>query len=70
MIGPYLNPPENAVVFSVDEKTAIQALDRTVPVLPMPPGRAERHGTSVGLPDKGPQARQPDHGLILTQRSY
>ena len=40
----YLNPPENAVVFSVDEKTAIQALDRTVPVLPMSPGRAERHG--------------------------
>ena len=44
VIGLYLNPPENAVVFSVDEKTAIQALDRTVPVLPMSPGRAERHG--------------------------
>ena len=40
VIGLYLNPPGNAVVFSVDEKTAIQALDRTVPVLPMPPGRA------------------------------
>ena len=44
VIGLYLNPPENAVVFSVDEKTAIQALERTVPVLPMSPGRAERHG--------------------------
>ena len=44
VIGLYLNPPENAAVFSVDEKTAIQALDRTVPVLPMSPGRAERHG--------------------------
>ena len=44
VIGLYLNPPENAVVFSVDEKTAIQALDRTVPVLPMSPGCAERHG--------------------------
>ena len=44
VIGLYLNPPENAVVFSVDEKTAIQALDRTVRVLPMSPGRAERHG--------------------------
>ena len=44
MIGRYLNPPENAVVFSVDEKTALQPLDRTVPVLPMSPGRAERHG--------------------------
>lgn len=44
VIGLYLNPPENAAVFSVDEKTAIQALERTVPVLPMSPGRAERHG--------------------------
>lgn len=44
VIGLYLNPPENAAVFCVDEKTAIQALDRTVPVLPMSPGRAERHG--------------------------
>lgn len=36
--------PTNAVVFSVDEKTAIQALDHLDPVLPMSPGRAERHG--------------------------
>lgn len=44
IIGLYLNPPQNAVVFCVDEKTAIQALDRTLPVLPLSPGRAERHG--------------------------
>ena len=44
VIGLYLNPPQHAVVFSVDEKTAIQALDRTLPVLPFSPGRAERHG--------------------------
>ncbi|MHB1936838.1 MAG: IS630 family transposase [Acidobacteriaceae bacterium] len=44
VIGLYLNPPQNAVVFSVDEKTAIQALDRLDPVLPLSPGRAERHG--------------------------
>jgi transposase len=44
VIGLYLNPPQNAVVFCVDEKTAIQALDRTLPVLPFSPGRAERHG--------------------------
>lgn len=44
VIGLYLNPPQNAVVFSVDEKTAIQALDRKDPVLPLSPGRAERHG--------------------------
>ncbi len=44
IIGLYLTPPKRAVVFCVDEKTAIQALDRTVPVLPLSPGRAERHG--------------------------
>jgi transposase len=44
VIGLYLKPPVNAVVFSVDEKTAIQALDRLDPVLPLSPGRAERHG--------------------------
>ena len=44
IIGLYLHPPQHAAVFCVDEKTAIQALDRTVPVLPLSPGRAERHG--------------------------
>lgn len=44
VIGLYLNPPANAVVFSVDEKSQIQALDRLDPVLPLSPGRAERHG--------------------------
>lgn len=44
IIGLYLNPPHHAAVFCVDEKTAIQALDRLDPVLPLSPGRAERHG--------------------------
>jgi len=44
IIGLYLNPPQQAAVFCVDEKTAIQALDRLDPVLPLSPGRAERHG--------------------------
>jgi transposase len=44
VIGLYLEPPQHAVVFSVDEKGASQALDRLDPVLPMSPGRAERHG--------------------------
>jgi len=44
VIGLYLKPPTHAVVFCVDEKTAIQALDRLDPVLPLSPGRAERHG--------------------------
>ena len=40
--GLYLNPPENAVVVSVDEKSQIQALDRTAPMLPVMPGLAAR----------------------------
>jgi transposase len=44
IIGLYLNPPQHAAVFCVDEKTAIQALDRRDRVLPLSPGRAERHG--------------------------
>ena len=53
IVGLYLNPPERAVVLCVDEKSQIQALDRTAPILPMLPGvpqRAthdyKRHGTS------------------------
>jgi transposase len=44
VIGLYVNPPQHAAVFAADEKTAIQALDRLDPVLPLSPGRAERHG--------------------------
>src|SRR6478735_2994559 len=44
VIGLYLAPPQHAAVFCLDEKTAIQALDRLDPVLPLSPGRAERHG--------------------------
>ena len=54
VVGLYLNPPENAVVFSVDEKSQIQALDRTQPGLPLKKGRAgtmthdyKRHGTTT-----------------------
>src|SRR5215831_9449676 len=44
IIGLYVRPPQHAAVFCVDEKSAIQALDRLYPVLPLSPGRAERHG--------------------------
>jgi hypothetical protein len=44
IIGLYLKPPAHAAVFCVDEKSAIQALDRLDPVLPLSPGRAERPG--------------------------
>ena len=52
VVGLYLDPPKKAVVFSFDEKTQVQALDRTQPSLPIKPGRAgtmthdyKRHGT-------------------------
>jgi transposase len=54
IIGLYLNPPERALVLCVDEKSQIQALDRTQPLLPMRPGQIERrthdyerHGTTT-----------------------
>ena len=43
VVGLYLHPPENALVLSVDEKSQIQALDRTQPLLQMKPGQVERH---------------------------
>jgi transposase len=53
VVGLYLNPPEKALVLCVDEKSQIQALDRTQPILPMRPGLParmthdyERHGTT------------------------
>jgi len=53
IVGLYVHPPEHAVVLCVDEKSQIQALDRTAPLLPMRPGQAERrthdykrHGTT------------------------
>ena len=54
VVGLYLDPPQNAIVLCVDEKSQIQALDRTQPMLPMQPGRPERrthdyvrHGTTT-----------------------
>jgi transposase len=43
VVGLYLNPPERAIVLSVDEKSQVQALDRTQPLLPLGPGQAERN---------------------------
>jgi transposase len=43
VVGLSLAPPEHAIVLSVDEKTQIQALDRTQPMLPLRPGQVERH---------------------------
>ena len=56
ILGLYLDPPDNALVLAVDEKTGIQALDRTQPMLPLEPGRPRRqtatytrHGTTCLL---------------------
>lgn len=53
VVGLYLNPPENALVLAVDEKSQMQAIDRTAPILPMLPGTPQRathdyvrHGTT------------------------
>jgi transposase len=58
IIGLYLNPPQHAAVFCVDEKTAIQALDRLDPVLPLSPGRAERHGFEYYRPRNAVSVRR------------
>jgi transposase len=54
VVGLYLNPPERALVLCIDEKSQIQALDRTAPILPLRPGLPERqthdykrHGTTT-----------------------
>jgi len=54
VVGLYLYPPDNAIVLCMDEKSSVQALDRTQPSLPMVPGRAQtmthdykRHGTTT-----------------------
>jgi transposase len=54
VVGLYLDPPENSIVFCVDEKSQIQALERTQPILPLRPGIPEgqthdyyRHGTTT-----------------------
>src|SRR6266508_1346419 len=68
IVGLYLNPPERAVVLCVDEKSQIQALDRTQPILPMQPGLPERathdykrHGTS---------SRSEEHTSELQSRGH
>ena len=68
VVGLYLHPPENAIVLSVDEKSQIQALDRTQKTLPMQPGKAgaadprlrpARHHHVVRRAWRSPPARSP-----------
>lgn len=69
IVGLYLNPPESAVVLSVDEKSQVQALGRSLPAFPMLPGTPERrsqdyvrHGTNE--PVRGDERRGWDGDLI------
>ena len=57
VVGLYLDPPEAAVVLCVDEKSQIQALDRTAPILPMLPGTPARASTTTSAP--APPASTP-----------
>src|SRR3954471_20345480 len=48
IVGLYLNPPDRAIILCIDEKSQVQALDRTQPLLPLAPGQAERHPHDYG----------------------
>ena len=71
VVGLYLNPPEKAIVLCVDEKSQIQALDRTAPILPLRPGLPEkathdyvRHGTTTPVRRAGGRHRQNHRRLL------
>ena len=76
IVGLYLNPPEHAVVLCVDEKSQVQALDRTQPILPLRPGLPEqrthdyeRHGTtSLFAALVNPFSIHPHESVALTIR--
>ncbi|KUN33369.1 hypothetical protein AQJ27_50675 [Streptomyces olivochromogenes] len=75
VVGLYLAPPEKAVVVCVDEKTQIQALDRTAPMLPLRPGLPERqthdckrNGTTLAVRRPGGRHRK-DQGRRLLRHS-
>jgi len=52
IVGLYLNPPDRALVLCVDEKSQIQALDRTAPILPLRPGIPERQPTITSVTER------------------
>ena len=60
IVGLYLNPPDQAVVFSLDEKSQIQALDRTQPILPLRPGLPERQTHDYRTPWNDHSVRGPE----------
>jgi len=84
VVGLYLNPPEAAVVLCVDEKSQIQALDRSAPILSLMPGVPERQthdyvrngttnlyaalDTASGEGDLGDDAPPPGRGVLRSVR--
>ena len=65
VVGLYLDPPEKAIVLCVDEKSQIQALDRTAPILPLRPGCRRRRPTTTSAtapPPCSPRSRSPPGG--------
>jgi transposase len=78
VVGLYLDPPEKALVLCVDEKSQIQALDRTAPVLPMMPGLPERRTHDAPMttcarasprcspPSTWPPVRSTDRSIVAT----
>lgn len=76
VVGLYLNPPDRALVLSVDEKSQIQALNRTQPILPLRPGTAERrtadyerHGHHFSVCGAGCQDRQGYRAMLSSSSS-
>ena len=69
IVGLYLNPPEAAVVLCVDEKSQIQALDRTAPILPLRPGLpASRAGEPFARTRRASSARSPSETVNTLTR--
>ena len=58
VVGLYLDPPDKAVVLCLDEKSQIQALERTQPIRPLGPGRPERHTTTTSATAPRPCSRR------------
>ena len=76
VVGLYLNPPQKAVVLSIDEKSQVQALDRTAPILPLRPGLPEkathdyvRHGTTTLFAALESRHREGDRRLPSSAHS-
>ena len=67
VVGLYMNPPDHALVLCVDEKSQIQALDRTQPLLPMRPGKLNAAPTTTSA--TAPRRSLNTHGVRVSTRT-